>query len=136
MASKTEKLTNTQVKRARSRHQPTGRWITVHKRLAIYLRDGFHCLACKKDLHGVSPAAITLDHISPRSHGGTNHESNIYTCCHECNSKRGNLPIAEFVKESRLEHINRNRFLDLKPFVVLAKAIIADRTGNARVENK
>lgn len=81
--------TCTERKRARSPHQPTGQWITRHKRLAIYIRDAFSCLYCGRDLRNAAPADITLDHLTPKSEGGSNHETNLATACRSCNSSRG-----------------------------------------------
>lgn len=45
----------------------------------IYKRDNFKCVYCgsKKDL--------TLDHVIPKSKGGTNEWTNLVTCCTKCN---------------------------------------------------
>jgi 5-methylcytosine-specific restriction endonuclease McrA len=64
-------------------------WIRRAKRLAIYHRDHFDCVHCRL----VFPPAtgrgdLTLDHIVPRSMGGTNEASNLVTSCWECNSSR------------------------------------------------
>lgn len=69
-------------------------WIRQEKRLAIYLRDGLACAWC-----GVSVemgAALSLDHLKPHSKGGSNHESNLVTCCSRCNSSRGARPLKAF----------------------------------------
>jgi 5-methylcytosine-specific restriction endonuclease McrA len=79
-------------KRANNPHQPVGRWIRPERRLAIYLRDGFRCL-CGRDLAGVDPWQVTLDHIVPTSRGGSNNPSNLYTCCRRCNTARRDLPL-------------------------------------------
>lgn len=69
-------------------------WISQHKRLAIYLRDGLACAYCGSNIEdGVQ---LTLDHIHPHSLGGTNHESNLITCCQKCNSSRGNRNVVVF----------------------------------------
>jgi 5-methylcytosine-specific restriction endonuclease McrA len=80
-------VTVTQRKRANSRHQPVGRWISKTRRLAIYMRDGFRCLICNADLSAVSAWHITLDHHVPRHLGGTNESRNLYTCCRDCNQE-------------------------------------------------
>ena len=71
-------------------------WASQHKRLAIYTRDGFACCYCGSSVEeGVK---LTLDHIIPHSLGGGNEVSNLITCCHKCNSSRGNRPVADFVR--------------------------------------
>lgn len=67
-------------------------WISQHKRLAIYLRDGLACIYCGKSA-GVK---LTLDHLLPYSLGGSNKETNLVTCCVSCNSARGNRSVKEF----------------------------------------
>ena len=62
-------------------------WLRVEKRLAIYLRDGLVCCYCGAS---VEDTKLTLDHLMPHSQGGTNDAANLITCCHRCNSSRGN----------------------------------------------
>lgn len=119
----------TQTKKARSKHQATGQWIRPDKRLAIYLRDRFTCLYCCRDLHGADPADITLDHIRCQADGGTNHESNLVTCCRECNCSRQDKPLARFAGPETRKHIRRNTRRSLKDYRRLAKAIIAGECG-------
>jgi hypothetical protein len=108
------------------------KWCRTDKRLAIYLRDGMACAYCGA---GVEDGAIlSLDHLLPNSKGGGNHEGNLVTCCHACNSKRGNMDLGQWLavacganaaKIAALitEHTGRN----LAPFRAEAKAIIARR---------
>jgi nucleoside 2-deoxyribosyltransferase len=86
-------VTSTERKRAHTPHQPVGRWIRADKRLAIYLRDDLRCGGCGRDLRGAPAREVTLDHIRPRCRGGTNHATNLYTCCLSCNSARGSLSL-------------------------------------------
>ena len=69
-------------------------WITQHKRLAIYMRDGLACAYCGDGVE--DGAKLTLDHLTPYSEGGSNHESNLVTCCQRCNSSRGNRSVEQF----------------------------------------
>lgn len=69
-------------------------WIRPVKRLAIYLRDGLACAYCGQAVE--DGAKLTLDHLTPHSEGGNNHESNLVTCCHKCNSSRGTRPVDVF----------------------------------------
>lgn len=74
---------------AKSNGQGQGmNWITPKKRLAIYLRDGLACAYCGVAVE--EGAKLTLDHLTPHSAGGTNDAANLVTCCHRCNSARGN----------------------------------------------
>ena len=122
-------MTNAQRKKARNAHQPTGQWIRPEKRLAINLRDGMICLVCMKRLFGADPQDVTLDHIQPKSDGGSNDVSNLYTCCKHCNSSRGDKPLGRFAGRESLAHIRRNTRRSLKPYLRLAKAYFAGEVG-------
>lgn len=62
------------------------KWCPHVKRLGIYLRDGLACVYCDK---GVAEGKLlTLDHLVPRSTGGTNAPTNLVTACVQCNSAR------------------------------------------------
>ena len=122
-------MTNTQTKKARSKHQATGQWIRADKRLAIYLRDGFACIYCLTDLHDADPTDVTLDHLRCQSDGGSNHENNLVTCCRHCNCSRRDQPLARFAGKETRAHIRRNTRRSLKKYRVLAKALIAGETG-------
>ena len=62
-------------------------WIRKEKRIAIYNRDGNICLYCGSNNN------LSLDHIIPRSKGGSNDTSNLITCCIACNSSRQEMDI-------------------------------------------
>lgn len=125
------------------RHSKSGgqgqgmRWIRSEKRLAIYLRDGLACSYCGEGIE--DGAKLTLDHLTPHSHGGANDASNLVTACHRCNSARGNRDWREFADktagylnhgiqaEDIISHIETTvqRALDVNA----AKALIAARGG-------
>ena len=41
--------------------------------------------------------ALEVEHIQPRSRGGTDRIANLCLACHACNQKKGNLPIEQFL---------------------------------------
>ena len=59
-------------------------------RRAVFYRDGFTCQYC-----GVESGDLTLDHIFPRSRGGTHVWENIVSCCIPCNHKKAGLTLRE-----------------------------------------
>lgn len=67
-------------------------WISPKNRLAIYKRDDYMCYLCGDNLSLDTPVncpkALTLDHVHPRSKGGTDDPDNLKTCCRECNIKK------------------------------------------------
>lgn len=52
----------------------------------IYIRDKYRCQYCGKVFE---PKDLTYDHVIPRSRGGKTTWSNVVTCCHTCNLKKG-----------------------------------------------
>lgn len=77
------------------------KWIRNELRLAIYERDnkicaycGIECSADENANHGIS-----LDHIKPRSKGGTNSPKNLVVSCRGCNSTRQDTPIEKWLKQ-------------------------------------
>ena len=55
-----------------------------NKRKRIYKRDNYECVYCG------SGEGLTLDHKVPKSKGGSNEDSNLQTCCGDCNGLKGN----------------------------------------------
>ncbi len=53
------------------------------QRLRIYSRDDYACVYCG------SGSRLTLDHVLPRSRGGSNEDTNLVTACQSCNSSKG-----------------------------------------------
>lgn len=62
----------------------------------IYEKFGHRCVYCDKE-----PAAIELDHVIPRSRGGSDRVSNLVPSCHECNQRKGNKNIEDFLADDR-----------------------------------
>ena len=53
----------------------------------ILLRDRNTCQYCGTVL---AAAELTLDHVIPRSRGGSSTWENLVACCHPCNNRKGN----------------------------------------------
>jgi hypothetical protein len=45
---------------------------------------------------GANGVPLEIEHILPKSRGGSNRVSNLCLACHECNQKKGNLTATEF----------------------------------------
>ena len=54
-------------------------------RRALFARDGWRCVYC-----GTTAGRLTLDHVVPRSRGGTSVWENVVTSCAPCNMRKGN----------------------------------------------
>lgn len=112
-------------------------WLRPVKRLACYLRDGLACAYCGEGIE--EGAKLTLDHLTPHSQGGTNHETNLVTACHRCNSRRGARDWKEFAgavaeylnhgvrAEEIVSHIKNT--IQRKLDIPAAKELIARRGG-------
>src|SRR5215510_1070989 len=61
-------------------------------RARIFIRDGYRCQYCGAVNE---PAELTIDHIIPRSRGGTNDALNLCAACIPCNNRKGNRTPAE-----------------------------------------
>ena len=75
------------------RHQAAGAWIRTSTRIAIYARDGYRCGCCGEL---VATEDLTLDHVIPRSAGGSNAAGNLYCCCRSCNCSRQALSLRAY----------------------------------------
>lgn len=53
-------------------------------RRAVFARDRWTCQYC-----GGMRATLTIDHVVPRSRGGTSEWENIVACCAPCNRRKG-----------------------------------------------
>jgi hypothetical protein len=58
-----------------------------------YLLEKWHrrCAYC-----GQEGVPLEIEHLTPRSRGGSNRVSNLTLACHPCNQKKGNRTAAEF----------------------------------------
>lgn len=72
-------------------------WIEPKLRVEIYERDGWLCHLCNEPVeraaHFNDDLAPSLDHVVPRSLGGTDDPENLATCHRVCNSLRGVAPL-------------------------------------------
>jgi HNH endonuclease len=57
--------------------------LTQRRRFAILERDDFHCRYCGRSAPRV---VLNVDHIVPRSRGGSDDDSNLVSACATCNS--------------------------------------------------
>lgn len=66
-----------------------GSWKTI--RWAVLQRDGFRCRYCGQE--AADGVRLEVDHVVPRSAGGSDNMSNLLTACEECNQgKRDSWP--------------------------------------------
>lgn len=55
----------------------------TEERARIFERDLYQCVDC------FSPYDLTIDHVIPRSKGGSDDDDNKETRCRRCNSRKG-----------------------------------------------
>lgn len=58
--------------------------VSNEQRERIMKRDGYQCVICG------STERLTIDHIVPRSKGGSGEDDNLRVLCNSCNSRKGN----------------------------------------------
>ena len=61
-------------------------------KMYVRTRDRYTCQYCGV----VRPPDLEVDHILPRSRGGTDRPDNLVAACHTCNAAKGNQTAAEF----------------------------------------
>lgn len=69
--------------------------ISLRKR--IFIRDGYKCVICD------STEKLTIDHIMPKSKGGSNKEDNLQTMCSRCNGVKGDKRITNATLKELIE---------------------------------
>ena len=66
----------------------TGPQRKKHRRQRLFMEHGGQCYWCSKNL---SVEECTLDHLMPRSRGGTDALKNLVIACAPCNWGRGSM---------------------------------------------
>ena len=78
----------------------------------ILLRDRNTCQYCAEVL---ASSELTLDHVIPRSRGGTSTWENLVACCHSCNRRKSNQSPAEagmkLMREPRAFNLHTSRHI-------------------------
>lgn len=91
--------------------------IVRFSREAVFNRDGGKCCYCSQNLEYED---ATLDHVVPRTHGGTTTWTNVVISCHVCNTRKGSQSLAESGMKLRVvpyrpktpsKSMRRSRFL-------------------------
>lgn len=62
------------------------------------------CLYCETELKGED---LTLDHIVPKKHGGTNHVSNLELSCYDCNYDKGHMLLTQYLRAYEIKVTKR-----------------------------
>ena len=67
------------------------------KKLRLIERDGKQCFYC--GMQAKRLAKLTVDHVVPRSQGGTSELGNLVLACRPCNVRKGGKTIAQWKQE-------------------------------------
>ena len=77
----------------------------VRVKYRLYQEQGRKCRWCRTTMSwsgnnrgNCRPTYVTLDHIVPRSAGGTDSVKNLVAACYQCNSKRASAPVAQWIE--------------------------------------
>ena len=65
---------------------------SVCTKMNIFMRDLYQCQYCSVKM---IPSDSTIDHVIPRSKGGTITWHNAVTSCRDCNNKKGHKTLSE-----------------------------------------
>jgi 5-methylcytosine-specific restriction endonuclease McrA len=71
------------------------------RKLVLWFRAGGLCTYCRTPMSFTTgkPHSLTIDHVVPRSKGGTNALKNTVAACHACNQAKADSPApAHFAK--------------------------------------
>ena len=109
----------------------SSKWITPLRRLALYIRDGFTCQYCGRDLRDAEPREVTLDHLRPRCRGGSHADRNLITACGRCNYGRKETPWRVYAPEGAVDRILRT--IRKAPNRNLARAVLRGDVPRAEI---
>lgn len=90
-------------------------------RAAVFARDGHACVACG------ATEGLTIDHVIPKSRGGSDDDGNKQTLCRGCNQAKGSLLPEEWTAPLRRSRPSALRWAEIDPLV--RAALLARRQG-------
>ena len=70
----------------------------VYKRTRLAESQNWKCCYCgcsMNESHGKSNS-VTVEHVTPKSMGGTDNQENLVAACYKCNNRRGTLNAFDF----------------------------------------
>ena len=106
---------------------------------AISTRDGHRCVYCQRTAQE-SGSHLHLDHLKPKSRGGTDAPGNLVLSCRRCNSARQSLPLRSWERVAAAHGIrfsaDKVRRQASKPLAVTARAMKAAVAAAVAEERK
>ena len=64
--------------------------ISAKRRFQVLRKCGFRCVYCELP---ITEEDFTVDHVIPRTKGGSNDFDNLVAACNSCNAKKGARPL-------------------------------------------
>ena len=68
-----------------------GEAVSLRLRVAVLERDGYRCVYCGRKSND---SILEVDHVVPRSLGGSSDSTNLVTSCRDCNRGKGVSPMS------------------------------------------
>ena len=82
-------------------------------RFRVLERDGFRCRYCGKSSD--QGAVLEVDHLYPKSKGGSHSIDNLVTACWECNRGKAGRPLLGQPKPKEWGKVRRRRYRSVAP---------------------
>jgi CRISPR/Cas system Type II protein with McrA/HNH and RuvC-like nuclease domain len=90
-------------------------------RFEVFKRDGFQCMYCGNKTPNV---LLEIDHIEPKSKGGTDDINNLITACFDCNRGKSNIELKnlpnklidniKIIKEKEAQYKQYRKIIELQ----------------------
>lgn len=70
--------------------------LSATKRTLVYSKTGLRCWYCGYEPQHTSVDYLTIDHVIPKTYGGSDRTENLVPACRSCNSSKGNKGLEDF----------------------------------------
>jgi hypothetical protein len=75
-------------------------------------RDGNRCFYCRHVMTGDSKRRASIEHLTPRSFGGSNFFDNLALACAECNEARDNKCLVTYCENVQTIYLTLSEAMD------------------------
>lgn len=70
----------------------------IARKLSLLMdKVSIECEYCEDEI--TDKQELTVDHVVPLAQGGTNDIDNLVLCCRDCNLRKNNLLLTEYIKK-------------------------------------
>lgn len=81
-------------------------------------RDGNACFYCRVDLDSEN-ATVSIEHLDPRSHGGSNSLDNLVLACEPCNNVRASISLVDYCMSVKVMDCSLSEAMDYARMLML-----------------